>query len=154
MFDNRFYRWKLGGSLALIAVMGVYAADHGQGINPMLWRCVAEPARWKDTPVWIPLARVVRVGSTDFDISTGDPQTEIRVVGRSPGQAGERVSLRGIFRAEGPRLDLVAARKIPPHFRFRWLMEGVSLVVGIAVLVNFRRAFQLKLDHLQLWKEL
>ena len=45
MFSNRGYRWKLGGALALIAVLGVSAARRGETINPPLWRCVVVSAR-------------------------------------------------------------------------------------------------------------
>ena len=45
MFNNKFYRWKLGGAIVLIAGLGVYSYRCGEAINPELWRCIAEPER-------------------------------------------------------------------------------------------------------------
>ena len=113
MFSNKHYRWKLGGALALIAVLGVYSARKGDSINPMLWRCVAEPERWKDTRLWLPLARIVSVQATSYEVAAGDPEARIRVEGRSPGVVGDAITLAGIFRADGPRLEAERSRVLP-----------------------------------------
>ena len=105
MFSNRHYLWKLGAAFAVIAVMGVDAARRGDTINPMLWRCVAEPRRWEGARLWIPYATIVSLREAGYDIATGDPEARIRVDGRAPGIPGDRITLTGTFRADGPRLE-------------------------------------------------
>ncbi len=51
MFSNRGYKVKLTAALALIAGLGIYSGWRGGSINPALWRCVAEPARWDGVEV-------------------------------------------------------------------------------------------------------
>lgn len=152
MFSNKRYLWKLGAALALIAVMGVSAARRGDSINPMLWRCIAEPARWNDTRLWIPLARIVSLQEASYEIAAGDPEVRLRVEGRAPGAAGDWITLAGTFRAEGPRLDAERSRVLPPRFRLRWLTEAVSVAVLLAVLVNFARHFLFRPKLLQFEK--
>jgi hypothetical protein len=152
VFSNRYYPWKLGGALALIAVMGVYAARRGERINPMLWRCIAEPQRWKDTRLWLPVARIVSVQAASYEVAAGDPEVRIRVEGRSPGVAGDSITLAGVFRADGPRLEAERARVLPPRFRLRWLAEAVSIAVVLALLANFARHFLFRPKYLQFEK--
>jgi len=148
VFSNRGYRWKLGGALALVAVLGVVAARRGSSINPPLWRCVVEPARWDNQTLWLPYARIVSVGDAEFEVAAADAQ--IRVRGMAPAGPGTLVTLRGVFRADGPRLDLLQSRALPPDFgRRRRIMEVVSIIVVLAVLVNFCRHFVLRPKVLQ-----
>ena len=151
MFSNKGYRWKLGGALALIAVLGISAARRGDAINPPLWRCVVEPAYWDHTPLWLPFARVVSVGNGTFEVAAAD--ATIRAVGSPPGPVGSFVTLRGVFRAEGPRLEVIQSRTLPGNFGLRRrLMEVVSVLVVIGVLINFCRHFVLRPKVLQVEK--
>ena len=148
MFSNKGFRWKLGGALVLIALLGVIAARRGDTINAPLWRCVVEPARWDNTPLWLPYAQVVSAGAGVFEVSTGDAR--IRVVGAAPGGVGSLVTLRGVFRADGPRIEMIQSRALPPDFGpRRRLMEVVSILVVIAVFANFCRHFVLRPKVLQ-----
>lgn len=149
MFSNRHFGWKLGGALALVAAMGLYGAARADSINPALWRCLAEPDRWSGTRLWLPAARIVAVRSGDFDVGTGDPEVRIRVAGRSPAEAGAVLTLVGTFRAEGPRIDLDRSRILPPHFRLRWVVEAVSVVVALGALANLARHFLFRPRTLQ-----
>jgi hypothetical protein len=147
MFSNKYFRLKLGGALAVIALLGVYAAREGDPINPQVWRCVAEPERWHNTTIWVPRAIILSIRDADFELDTGE--TRIRVAGPAPGKVGDPVSVYGIFRADGVRLDLVRGRVLPPHHRLRWLMEAVSVLVVLAILVNFARHFLFRPKILQ-----
>ena len=148
MFGNRGYAWKLLGALALVAGMGVLAARRGESINPPLWRCVAEPARWEGTVLWIPWARIVSVAESDFEIDATDAR--IRVQGRAPGAVDTFVSVRGVFRADGPRLEMLRSRVLPPDGALRRrVMEGVSILVVLAVLANLARHFFFRPKALQ-----
>lgn len=148
MFSNKGYGWKLGAALALIAVLGVYAARKGESINPPLWRCVVEPRRWDNTVLWLPYARVVSVHDAEFEVEATD--AKIRVTGKSPVPVGGRLTLRGIFRADGPRIELIASRPLPPDLgRRRLLMEVVSVLVVLVVIANFIRHFAFRPKVLQ-----
>jgi hypothetical protein len=148
VFDNRGYRWKLGAALALIAVLGILAARRGDTINPALWRCVVEPARWDNTTIWLPFAQVLSVGDAEFEVAAGD--SRIRVSGKAPAPVGGFVTLRGVFRADGPRLDLIQSRVLPANLdRRRLLMEVVSVLVVVVVLANFCRHFLVRPKVLQ-----
>lgn len=147
MFSNRFFRLKLGAALAAIALLGVLAVRRGEPINPTLWRCVAEPARWDGTRLWLPYATILSVRESDFRVASGD--TEIRVVGRAPAAVGGFITLSGTFRADGPSFEMDRNRVLPPHFRLRWLIEAVSVAVVLAVLANFCRHFLFRPKVLQ-----
>jgi hypothetical protein len=148
VFSNKGFRWKLGSALVVIALLGVYGARRGDTINPPLWRCVVEPARWDNTSLWLPFVQVVSVGAGTFDVSTGD--ATIRVVGPAPGGVGSFVTLRGIFRADGPRIEMIQSRRLPANFGpRRRLMEIVSIIVVLGVLANFCRHFILRPKVLQ-----
>jgi hypothetical protein len=141
VFSNKLFRWKLGAALAAIAVMGVSASHRGSGINPALWRCVAQPERWDKTRLWIPAARIVSVRDSSYDIRSGDPEVTIRVDGAAPAKPDEWIALTGTFRSDGPRLQMERARVLPPRTRLRWLLEAVSVLVALAVLGNLGRHF-------------
>ena len=148
MFGNKGYVWKLLGALALVAGMGVFAARRGESINPPLWRCVAQPARWEGTVLWIPYARIVSVAESDFVIDA--TEARIRVSGRAPGGINAFVSLRGVFRADGPRLEMLRSRVLPPDGALRRrIMEAVSILVVLAVLANLARHFLFRPKALQ-----
>lgn len=139
MFSNRRFRLKLGAALATIALLGVYAVQRGDRLKPVIWRCVAEPARWDGTPVWMPYARIQSVRESEFVVYSYP--VEVRVVGRAPGVVGDLVTLSGTFRADGPHIVQDRSRVLPPHARLRWLMEAVSVGVVVLVLWNFCRHF-------------
>lgn len=148
MFSNRFFRLKLGGALVAIALLGILAARRGNAINPQLYRCVAEPERWKDTRLWLPVARILSVGDSEFRVDSGEATILVR--GRPPAGPGAAVSLTGTFRADGPHLELIRSRVLPPRHRLRWLMEAVSIVVALGVLANFARHFLFRPKVLQI----
>jgi hypothetical protein len=150
VFSNRHYSWKLLGALAVVALLGVVAARRGDAINPMLWRCVAEPRRWEDTRLWIPAARILSVQDAGYEIAAGDPEARVRVVGRAPGKPGDLITLTGTFRSEGPRIEAERSRVYPSRFRLRWLVEIVSVAVALAVLANLARHFLFRPRLLQL----
>jgi hypothetical protein len=148
VFSNKGYGWKLGGALALIAVLGIYAARKGESINPPLWRCVVEPRRWDNTVLWLPYARVVSVHDAEFEVAATD--AKIRVTGTSPVPVGGRLTLRGIFHADGPRIELIESRPLPADLgRRRLIMEVVSVLVVLVVIANFIRHFCFRPKALQ-----
>jgi len=147
VFSNSHYRLKLGGALLVIALLGVFAARQGDPINPALWRCVAEPGRWQDSSLWLPHARILSAGDDEFRVESDS--VEIRVKGRAPAKVGDRVTLTAIFRSDGPHLEMVRSRPLPPHVRLRWLMEAVSVIVVLGVLANFARHFAFRPKVLQ-----
>jgi hypothetical protein len=139
VFGNRGFGWKFGGALALIAGLGVLSSRRGEMLNPALWRCLAEPARWDGQVIWIPNGRIVSVQSQSYEIDVAE--LSIRVEGTPPATLGGRLGLRATFRAEGPRLVPLRVRALPAHIRFRWLVEAISLATLILVLANFSRHF-------------
>jgi len=147
VFSNRGYRWKLGGALALIALLGVYAGIRGDTINPSVWRCLAQPGRWEGTRIWVPGARVVAVRDRDYDIVSGTEQ--IRVAGPAPAAVGSWLSLIAVFHGDGPLLEPVQTRPIPAQNHLRRVMEAVSILVALAVLANFGRHFLFRPKILQ-----
>jgi hypothetical protein len=148
VFSNRAYGWKLGAALLLIAGLGVTASRKGDSINPPLWRCVVEPKRWDNTTLWLPFARIASVGESSFEVDSADAR--IRVVGKAPADVGSTVTLRGVFRADGPRIELIEARALPPDLAGRRrLMEIVSVLVVLVVLANFARHFVVRPKVLQ-----
>ncbi len=149
MFRNSFYRVKLAAALALIAVLGVYAGKRGETINPMLWRCLAQPERWNNQRLWIPRAYIVEVLETSYVIRSGDPQALLRIDGPAPGKSGDLISVIGTFRSDGPRLEQDRSRVFPPQFHLRWVIEAVSVLVVLGVLLNFARHFLFRPKLLQ-----
>jgi len=149
VFSNSLFRWKLGAAMAAIAVMGVYSSHRGDDINPALWRCVAQPERWKDTHLWIPQARIVSIRDAGYEIASGDPEVTIRVDGAAPGKLDDWIALTGTFRSDGPRLMTERVRVLPPRTRLRWLAEAVSVAVVLVVLANLGRHFLFRPKVLQ-----
>jgi hypothetical protein len=149
VFSNRFYRCKLAAALTLAALLGVYAGKRGESINPMLWRCLAQPERWNNERLWIPRAYIVEVRETSYVIRAGEPEGRIRVDGPAPGKPGDLVSVIGSFRSGGPRLEQDRSRVFLPQFHLRWLVEAISIVVALAVLLNFSRHFLFRPKLLQ-----
>jgi hypothetical protein len=149
VFSNRYFRLKLAGALLLIALQGVYSGRKGESINPLLWRCVAQPERWRDKTLLM-AAVIVSTEATGFEIESG--HARIRVDGTPPGKVHDAVFLTAIFRADGPRLEMIGSRPMPVHYRLRWLVEAVSVVVLLGVLANFARHFAFRPKVLQLEK--
>jgi len=147
VFGNKGYRWKLAAALALIAGLGVEAALRGEPTNPSVWRCLSEPPRWNGQSIWIPVARIVSVHDRDYEIHSGI--VDIRVAGASPGPADSRVALIAVFHADGPFLEPLQTRLLPPGTRSRRLMEIVSVLVTLAVFANFAKHFLFRPKLLQ-----
>jgi hypothetical protein len=147
VFSNRGFGWKFGGALTLIAGLGVLSSRRGDMLNPALWRCLAEPARWDGQVIWIPNARITSVQPQSYEIDIAD--VSIRVEGTPPATPGERLGLRATFRAEGPRLVPLRVRALPARIRLRWLVEAISLAALALVLANFSRHFLFRPKVLQ-----
>jgi len=150
VFSNRYFRLKLAGALIVIALLGISAARRGESINPALWRCVAQPERWNRERLWLPAAVIVSARDADFEIDSGE--VRIRVDGRAPAKVGDAITLTAIFHTEGPRLEMVRGRALPPLSRLRWLVEAVSVVVLLGVLANFARHFAFRPKVVQVEK--
>ncbi len=147
MFGRRFTGLKLGAAGTTVALMGLLSWTRADSINPDVWRCLAQPARWAGTALWVPSATVVESGPGGFTIESEG--TRVRVAGDAAVSPGDGVSLTGTFRAEGPRIDLLEVRKLPPRARLRWLAEAVSLAVLALVVANFLRHFAFRPRALQ-----
>jgi hypothetical protein len=148
VFGNKGYRWKLGATLLVIALLGLYAGVRGDVINPSIWRCIAEPRRWEGSRIWVPGARVVAVRDRDYDIATWS--TVIRVAGHAPFPVESRISMIAIFHADGPVLEPIQTRLLPAHDRLRRVMEIVSVLVALGVLANLGRHFLFRPKTLEL----
>jgi hypothetical protein len=146
VFSNKGYRWKLGAAVALIAVLGVYAGNRGDTINPSVGRCLAEPGRWDGAQIWIPAARIVAVHAADYEIESGI--VRVRVAGPAPAPMESRISLIAIFHGAGPLLEQVHSRILPGDERFRLVMEVVSVLVAVAVFANFAGHFLFRPENL------
>lgn len=147
MFGNKGYRWKLGAALALIAGLGLWSAVRGEPLNPSVWRCLAQPATWDGTRIWVPGARIIAVHEHDYEIESG--LVRIRVAGPAPAGVDASIALIAVFHQEGPSLEPVRTRPLPADNRLRRLMEGVSILVTLAVLGNFARHFLFRPKILQ-----
>jgi len=151
VFANKGYGWKLAAGLGLIAAFGVHAGLSGGWINPSVWRCLAEPSRADGLQIWVPAARVIAVRDRDYEIDSGS--VRIRVSGPAPAPAESRISLLAVFRAEGPRLEPLRTRLLPPSSRVRRAMEIVSVLVTLGVLANLARSFLVRPKVLQIERE-
>lgn len=139
MFGNKGYRWKLGGTLALIAALGVWSFRQGETVNLSIWRCLAEPRRWDGREIWVPGARITATGDRFYEVQSGSAR--IRVAGPAPGPVDAAIAMVAVFRAEGPVLEPVRIRPLSRSRVPRRLMEIVSILVLLAVLANFARHF-------------
>ena len=151
MFGNKGYGWKLAAGLALIAGFGVLSHHREDWLNPSVWRCLAEPSRADGLRIWVPAARVVGVRDRDYEIESGS--VRIRVTGPAAGPVDSRISLLAVFHAEGPRLEPLRCRLLPPGDRLRRAMEIVSVLVALGVLANFSRSFLIRPKLLQIERE-
>jgi hypothetical protein len=147
VFGNKGLRWKLAAALTAIALLGILSERRGELLNPSLWRCLAQPERWKDRRIWLPGARILSTGPSEHEIQVGD--VRIWVLGPAPAGLGELVSYIAIFRADGPHLEPLKSRKLPGSDQYRWLMEGVSILIALGVLANFARHFLFRPKFLQ-----
>ena len=147
MFGNEGLRWKLAAALAVIALLGVSSERQGELRNPSIWRCLAQPERFKDRTLWIPAATVLSSGPTDHVIRNG--VARIRVNGPAPAAPGTSVAYVAVFRAEPPHLEPLETRTLPASDWHRRLMEGVSILVALLVFANFARHFLFRPKVLQ-----
>lgn len=147
MFGNKGLRWRLAAALAAAALLGIYSAREGSARNPSVWDCLAQPERWKDRTIWVPVAIVLSGDATEHVIWTGE--AKIRVSGPAPVSPGGRASYVAVFRADGPRLESVRARVLPATNTSRTIMEVVSVLVLLGVLANFGRHFLFRPKALQ-----
>lgn len=138
MFTNRGFTLKLGAALAAVALMGVYAERRGRSMNPALWRCLAEPARWEGTELRVS-GQVASSDATGFVLDTG--RGRIRVDRAADVRPGAPLTVRGKFRREGPTLEFHSLRRARSEGLFRWIIEAVSLLVMGLIVLNFLRHF-------------
>jgi hypothetical protein len=147
VFGNKGLRWKLAAAVVAIALLGVMAQRRGELLNPSLWRCLAQPERWKDRQIWIPGARILSTGPSEHEIQVADARIWVR--GPAPADPGARVSYIAVFRSDGPHLEPLKSRKLPDNDHYRWLMEGVSILIALGVFANFARHFLFRPKFLQ-----
>jgi len=147
VFGNKGLRWKLAAALATVAVLGIYSERRGELRNPAVWRCLAQPERFRDRTLWIPSATVVSSGPTEHEIQTGT--TRVRVTGPAPAPPGTGVAYVAVFRADAPHLEPLETRTLPATDWQRRLMEGVSVLVALLVFANFARHFLFRPKVLQ-----
>lgn len=139
MFGNKGLRWKLAAALTVAALLGVYSERRGELRNPSVWRCLAQPERFKDRTLWIPAATILSSGPTEHEIRSGNAR--IRVSGPAPAAPGASVAYVAVFRADAPHLEPLETRTLPGSDWRRRLMEGVSILVALLVFANLARHF-------------
>ena len=139
MFSNKGYAWKLTAALTVVAGLGIFSAVRGESIHPALWRCLAEPARWDGTELWLSDARVLSSDTRGFEIEyRGARAFVVPAGGVGP---GDRVSLTGTFQAAGRVIRLDKLDKSSEAKGPRLLSEIVSVLVLALILLNFLRHF-------------
>jgi hypothetical protein len=147
VFGNKGLRWKLAAALATALLLGLYSERQGELRNPSVWRCLAQPERFKDRTLWIPAATVLSSGPAEHVIRSG--AVRIRVNGPAPAAPGTSVAYVAVFRADGPHLEPLETRTHPPTDWRRRLMEVVSILVALLVFANFARHFLFRPQLLQ-----
>jgi hypothetical protein len=148
VFGNKGLRWKLAAALAAIALLGVYSERRGELRNPSVWRCLAQPERFKDRTLWVPAATVLSTGPAEHMIRTVG-NARIRVNGPAPAAPGTSVAYVAVFRVDGPHLEPLETRTLPASDWRRTVMEVVSVLVALLVLANFARHFLFRPKVLQ-----
>jgi hypothetical protein len=147
VFSDRAWGWKFAAALALVAGSGVLSYVRGRDLNPAYWECLVHPERHDGRTIWIPGAVVKQVGPSGILI--GVDRFDVVVRGKADVAPGSPVSVRGVFRAEDGRIDLVAWRRMGPLHRSRWIVELVSLLVVAVVARNFLKHFAFRRERLQ-----
>ncbi len=149
MFSNRGFGWKLLAALAIVAGMGLLSDRRGNSIQPSLWRCVAQPARWDGTALWLSGLTVTASDAEGFDVRKNDVRA--RVVPAAPVAPGDAVALTGTFHAAGPLIRSKEVRKVAPTGRWRRVSEIVSIAMLALIGLNFLRhfAFRPKAAHVE-----
>ena len=137
LFGDKAWGAKVAAALAVVALLGLWSWHRGRRINPEVWRCLAQPARWDGTELRF-AATVVETSGQDYVVE--QDRVRLRVRGAPPATAGTRIEVRGTFRADGPRLDAERVR-VPGPGRRR-VVEAVSLLVLALVLANLHRHFR------------
>jgi hypothetical protein len=149
IFGNRAYGAKLAAAVVLVAVFGILSHLRAAKLKPALSHCLAQPERFDGAPVWFSSARVASVHEGGWVVASDD--VEVRVPGPAPAAPGTPIALSGTFRAQGPRVDPLRHRLLPPDSGARRrLVEAVSLLVLLGVLANAARAFRLVPSRIQL----
>jgi len=139
VFSNKGFGWKLLAALAVVAGMGLLSERLGQSIQPSLWRCAAQPARWDGAALRLSGLTVTASDAEGFDVRRDDVRA--RVVPAAPVAPGDTVALTGTFHAAGTLIRSKEVRKTPAGTATRTLSEVVSAAVLGLILLNFLRHF-------------
>ena len=146
MFGSKRLGWKLAGTLALLAALGMVCAWRGRSVNPDIWRCVARPNLWDGSGVRFQ-GTVEEVTQEGFRCRTSLAPVFVR--GGDVPAEGDIVEVAGVFHAEGPHVKVRRMRTIPPDAAWRPLLNLVSLLVLVGVILNFLRHFAFRPQALQ-----
>jgi hypothetical protein len=141
VFSNRHFGWKLAASLVAIALLGLRSERLGDSIHPNLWRCLAQPARWDGTALWLPRALVVASDADGFEIEVQGVRARVAPADRVA--PGDTIALTGTFRASGP-IQLKLLRKDPPGDESRRWPVIVSIAVVALAILNLLRHFSFR----------
>lgn len=147
MRPERAWALKFASALALVAGVGLLSYLQNRDRNPAYWRCRVHPAKFDGAMLWIPGATVGSTAPDGFVLKVDGFDVPVR--GDAVVKPGDRVGIRGRFRAEDGRIDLVAWRALSPLASWRWLVEAVSLLVFAVVAWNFLRHFAFRREKLR-----
>lgn len=148
MFGNRFYKAKLIGALLVIALLGIHAARKGLSINPALQYCIAEPERWDGVDL-LAGGRVVETGDAACTIDNGLVRVRVTDLPHEV-EKGQRVEIRGTFRADGgPHVSATRMRTPTGTRAGRWWVEIISVIALLLTLGNLWRRFSFHPKTLQ-----
>jgi len=139
VFSNRGLGWKLAAAILVVVGMGLLSERRGRSIQPSLWSCLAQPARWNGATLWLPKASVTRSDAEGFEIEIQGVRS--RVVPAAPLAPGDTVALTGTFEASGPLVRAKEVRKAAAGTGSRRLSEILSIAVLGLILLNFTRHF-------------